>query len=112
MYEENIILKSLHIVKFSVIAVQCEQFLVPAPLDYATLVHHADFIGIAYCTQTVGNCYSRAFACEPVECFLNKFLRLGVECGSSLVKYQYRRILEYGAGYAYTLPLTARELLL
>ena len=75
----------------------------------ASLVEHAYLVGVLDCRQSVGYGNGGARAHESLKSVLNESFALGVECRCSLVENEYGRILEYGAGYADALSLSARE---
>ena len=57
----------------------------------------------------MGNGNSSARLHQPLQCILYQSFAFGVESGSSLIEYQYRRILQDGTCNADTLTLSATE---
>jgi len=76
----------------------------PAPVEYQNAV------GGLYSRQAMGYHQHGAIAHQAIDRFLNQSLRLGVQRGGSLIKYQDLRILEEGPGNRQPLPLTPGKL--
>ena len=72
-------------------------------------MQYADKVGIADSGQTMCHNQSGAVFHKSVQCLLDKLLGLGVECRSGFVQNKYLGVLQYGAGYADTLPLTSGQ---
>ena len=85
------------------------ELVVGAALHDFALLQHAYRVGILDRRQAVGNYQRGAAAHEVVEGLLHQVLTLGVECRGGLVENENGGILEYGAGNAQALPLSARE---
>ena len=90
-------------------AVQVHQLVVSALLDDLTILQHADKVGVANGTQPVRYHQRGAVLHQLLQRLLHQLLRFGIQCRGSLVQNQYRRVLQYGAGYGYTLPLPAAQ---
>ena len=102
-------LNLLHVVQLLVIAVYLEQLVVGATLYDTALVEHADFVAALDGRETVGYGDGGARLHESLQRLLNQSLALGVERRGGLVEDEYGRVLEYGAGYADALSLSAAE---
>ena len=102
-------LNLLHVVQLFVIAVYLEQLVVGTPLYDTALVEHADFVAALDGRESVGYGDGCARLHESLQRLLNQSLALGVERRGGLVEDEYGRVLEYGAGYADALSLSAAE---
>ena len=80
-----------------------------AALHYFAIVHHTYHVGSHDGREPMGYHHCGAVLHEAFEGFLHKALAFGIESRSGFIKYQYGRILEYGARYADALALSARE---
>ena len=102
-------LNLLHVVQLLVIAVYLEQLVVGTPLYDTALVEHADFVAALDGRESVGYGDGGAGLHESLQRLLDQSLALGVERRGGLVEDEYGRVLEYGAGYADALSLSAAE---
>ena len=101
--------KSLHIAEALVVAFEFQQFVVFAAFDDASLVHHANFVGLTNGGQTVRHNDGCAILHQIFERALHQAFAFGIECRSGFVENQNRRIAQDGACDADALPLSARE---
>ena len=99
----------LQVVQLAVVAVESHQLVVRAPLHDASLVQDTYLVGVLYGGQAVRYSHRGARLHELLEGVLHQTLALSVESRGGFIKYQYGRILENGARYAHSLPLTAGE---
>ena len=99
-------LQLLHVVEAFVVAVEGDELVVLAAFDYLAFVEDVDNVGVLDGGETVCDGDGGAALHEAVEGFLYEVLALGVEGGSGFVKYEYGRILQYGAGDADALTLS------
>lgn len=99
----------LQVVQLAVVAVESHQLVVRAPLHDASLVQDTYLVGVLYGGQAVRYSHRCARLHELLEGVLHQTLALSVESRGGFIEYQYGRILENGARYANSLPLTAGE---
>ena len=80
-----------------------------SPADNSPLLHRADKVGLANCTQPVGDDDRSAIAQKPVQSFLNQRFGGGIDARRGFIENENLRIGQDRSGDADQLALTHRE---
>ncbi len=86
-----------------------KQLFVAASLDYASVIHDHDDVGIHYGAEPVCDNKHRSALHERIHAALHYRLGAGVDGACRLVEYHDRRIGDRRSCYRNELPLTLRE---
>ena len=102
-------LNGLHIVQLLVVAVLLQQCIVGAALNDATLVQHADLVGIANGGEAMGHSHRCACLHQTLQGILHQAFALSIEGRCGLIEDEDGRVLQDGTSNTHTLSLTTRE---
>lgn len=100
----------LGLIKFKVLSLSGNQFIMGSFFYNLSMIKNTDAVCIPYGRKTMCNNNCCSISSEPVECFLDYFLRLRIQCGCCFIKNNNRRILQKDTCNCNSLLLPARKL--